>query len=130
VTDDARDTPRRFRRRLTAAFVLVAAVSAGLVAVVTFVLAREYRWRTIRSTSLDEARFALAVAPAELDEESFERFRSIYERRGDADILVTRGGSEFTSSPNLSQSDLPTGLAAVNGEPTLVEATVDGQRMV
>jgi two-component system sensor histidine kinase MtrB len=116
---------------LTAAFVLVAAVSAGLVAVVTFLLARAYRWRTIRSASLDEARFALAVAPAELDEASFERFRSIYERRTDADLLVTRGTSSFTSSPNLSVSDLPGNLVAnLTEDPTLVESTVDGRRVL
>jgi two-component system sensor histidine kinase MtrB len=110
--------------------VLVAAVSAGLVAVVTFVLVREYRWRTIRSTSLDEARFALAVAPVDLDEESFERFRNLYERRGDADILVTRGQSVFTSSPTLSAADLPSHLAPLSDEPSVMEATVDGQRML
>jgi hypothetical protein len=73
VTDSGRGSTRRFRRRLTAAFVLVAAVSAGLVATVTFLLAREYRWRTTRSTSLDEARFALAVAPGQLEARPIER---------------------------------------------------------
>jgi two-component system sensor histidine kinase MtrB len=115
---------------LTAAFVLVAAVSAGLVAVVTFLLASEYRWRTIRSTSLDETRFALAVAPAELDETSFERFRSVYERRSEADILVTQGQAVFTSSPNLEASDVPSELSTLSDEPHVVEATVDGQRML
>jgi two-component system sensor histidine kinase MtrB len=105
-------------------------VSAGVVAAVTFLLAREYRWRTIRSTSLDEARFALAVAPAELDEESFERFRTLYERRGDADIVVRRGSTLFTSAPNLDLADLPNALTELSDEPQLVEAPVDGRSML
>jgi two-component system sensor histidine kinase MtrB len=108
----------------------VAAVSAGLVAIVTFLLATEYRWRTIRSTSLDEVRFALAVAPIELDEESFQRFRTIYERRSDADILVTWGSSMFTSSANLAAADVPGELRPVSEEPKIVEATIRGQRML
>ena len=125
-----RNSPRRFRRRLTAAFVLVAAGSAGVVATVTSVLAREYRWRTIRSTSLDEADFALAVAPAELDEESFERFRTLYERRSDADILVSQGSTVYTSAPNLGPADVPSALSELTDQPRLVEATVDDRSML
>ena len=113
-------------------FVLVAAISAGLVAVVTFVLAREYRLRATRSTSLDEARFALAVAPDEFDEVTFERFRTLYEQRSDADILVVQGSTEFTSGANLSVADVPSvarradersvvgSRCAVDGRPVLV----------
>lgn len=105
----------------------MAAISAGVVAVVTFVLAREYRWDAIRSASLDEARFALAVAPTELDEESFERFRTLYERRSDADILVVRGSRVFTSAPDLTAADVPGSLAELTDDPILVDATVDGR---
>jgi two-component system sensor histidine kinase MtrB len=112
---------------LTAAFVLVAAISAGLVAVVTFVLAREYRLRATRSTSLDEARFALAVAPDEFDEVTFERFRTLYEQRSDADILVVQGSTEFTSGANLSVADVPSALAELTNDPLLAHARVDGR---
>jgi signal transduction histidine kinase len=130
VTEPGQHAPRRFRRRLTAAFVLVAAVSAGFVAVVTIVLAREYRWRTTRSTSLDEARFALAVAPDEFDADTFERFRTLYEQRSDADILVLEGADEFTSASNLSAADVPSALAELTGEPMLVNATIDDRSML
>ena len=127
VIETERRPPRRFRRRLTAAFVLVAAISAGLVAVVTFVLAREYRLRATRSTSLDEARFALAVAPDEFDEVTFERFRTLYEQRSDADILVVQGSTEFTSGANLSVADVPSALAELTNDPLLAHARVDGR---
>jgi two-component system sensor histidine kinase MtrB len=127
MTEPRQHSPRRFRRRLTAAFVLVAGVSAGVVVVVTFVLAREYRWRTTRSTSFDEARFALAVAPDQFDSGTFERFRTLYEQRSDADILVIDGPNEFTSGANLSSVDIPGALSNLTSEPMLVNATVDGR---
>jgi two-component system sensor histidine kinase MtrB len=128
MDDKSPRSPRRFRRRLTAAFVLVAAVSAGVVATVTFLLAREYRWRNLRSTSLEETRFALAVAPIDLDDDSFERFRNIYEQRIDADILIVQDSEEFTSSANLSTADIPDELQQLTAEPSLVTADHDGRR--
>ena len=120
---------RRFRRRLTAVFVLVAAVSAGLVAVVTFVLAREYRWRNLRSTAAEETRFALALAPFNLDQKSFDRFSEIYERRSDAHILATSGDRTFSSS-DLTIADLPSNLPQLTSEPSFVEENVDGRPML
>lgn len=121
--------PHRFRRRLTAAFLIVAAVSAGVVAVLTFVLAREYRWRNFRQTSLREARIALAFAPRDLDARSFDRLRLAYEQRSEADVVAVQGGTTFSSSPSLDLSDIPPALAAGTDdqEPTAVEVEVDGR---
>ena len=122
----------RFRRRLTAAFVLVAAISAGVLATATFVFAREYRWRNFRNASLDESRIALALAPASLDAAGFDRLRAVYETRSDADMVVVTPSEVFSSSPALGVSDVPTSLAElpsqgadiaethVGGRPTLV----------
>jgi two-component system sensor histidine kinase MtrB len=106
-----RRPPTRFRRRLVAAFLLVAAASAGLVAVLAVVLAREYRWRNFRQQALDEARVALALAPRELDAESFERLRVEYEERSEADIVAATGGAVFSSSA-LGAGDVPDELRA------------------
>jgi len=128
--DRASGRPHRFRRRLTAAFLLVAAVSAGAVATVTFLLAREYRWRNVRNTTMHEANIALALAPARLDAASFERLRAAYEPRAGADMVaVSAAGSEFSSSPALHVSDVPASLHVGNAlpEPTMVEALVAGQ---
>lgn len=121
--------PHRFRRRLTAAFLIVAAVSGGVVAVLTFVLARESRWRNFRSTSVREARIALAFAPRELDDESFTRLRRVYEERGEADMIAVQGGRAFSSSPSRDRSDVPASLASADlgDEPVLVEGVVDGR---
>jgi signal transduction histidine kinase len=126
VTETA---PHRFRRRLTAAFLIVAAVSGGVVAVVTFLLAREYRWRNFRSASLREARIALAFAPRDLDDDSFTRLREAYEERSEADMIAVQGNRTFSSSPSRDLSDVPAPLLAGAGakEPGVVEGVVDGR---
>lgn len=99
--------PNRFRRRLTAAFVIVAAASAGVVAVLTLLLAREYRWRNFRSASLREVRVALVLAPQNLDSGSFNRLRQAYEQRSEADLVAVQRGAVFSSSPSLDLADVP-----------------------
>ncbi len=121
--------PRRFRHRLTAAFVIVAAVSAGLVAVVTYVLTREYRWRNLRATATEETRFALALAPLDLDPDSFERFIDVYEIRSDAHIVAITN-DQLLSSSELGADDIPDALSAVSDQPTIVESDVAGRPML
>lgn len=117
--------PTRLRRRVTAAFVLVAALSAGLLAVLSVVITREYRLRNIRQQSLDEARVALALAPNELDAESFERLRLEYEARAEADLFAAGGGLTFSSSAGLASSDIPAGLRELEpGELASVTAEI------
>jgi signal transduction histidine kinase len=118
--------PRRFRRRLTAAFVIVAAGSAGLVALVTYVLAREYRWRTLQATATEETRFALALAPLDLDAASFERFIDVYEVRSEAQVVVV-AGDQVLSSSDLGVDDVPADLAELDEKPLLVEADLAGR---
>ncbi|MGI9053757.1 MAG: ATP-binding protein [Ilumatobacteraceae bacterium] len=121
--------PGRFLRRLTAAFVLVAAVSAGLVAVVTFVLVREYRWRNFRTATTEETRFALALTPGDLNESTFERFRTLYEMRSDAHIVVVQGAEAWQSSADIGPDDIPAGLSVLSDEPVVIDADVGGRPM-
>lgn len=109
---------------------LVAAASAGLVAVATYVLAAEYRNRNFRSSSLREARIALALAPVDLDAARFDRLRGVYEQRSGADMIAVEGNEVFSTSPSLDLTDIPVGLVPADGgdEPAVVEATVDGHR--
>lgn len=121
-------TAHRFRRRLTAAFVLVAAASAGLLAVTTFTAAREYRQRNFQKDSLDETRVALALAPSNFDEASFERLLAAYETRSEAAIVATDGSTTLTSSIDLDLFDVPADLRdEASTEPTAVEADVHGR---
>lgn len=124
--------PHRFRRRLTAAFVIVAAVSAGVVAILTFVLASQYRWRNFRSASLREVRIALAFAPPSLDDESFNRLRMAYERRSEADMVAVQHGRTFSSSPGLDLSDVPATLVSGELEDSAesAESAADGRAVL
>jgi two-component system sensor histidine kinase MtrB len=129
-------SPGRFRRRLAVTFVIVVALSSGLVAVVTVIGASESRLRNFRSEAIAEARFTAAVAPANLDGESFDRLRLGYESRSDANLLAISGTHVYSSARNLSTADIPAELrnpvvadhgvrtlaTSVNGRPTFVVA--------
>lgn len=109
MTEDAGGT-HRFRTRLTAAFVLTAAITSGALAVATYGLTREYRQRSFRETSRDEVRVALALAPRSLDEESFERILRVYSTRTASDAVVVDGDNTFSSSSALDSTDVPSWL--------------------
>jgi two-component system sensor histidine kinase MtrB len=120
--------PGRFRRRLTAAFVLTATVGAGLVAVLAIVIAHEYPSRNFRERSRDEARVALALAPPDLNAEGFQRLLAQYEARSDAGIVALGDAGGFASSTALRLDDVPHELRSVRGdELDTAEADVAGR---
>jgi len=122
--------PRRLQRRLTATFIAVAAISAGLVAVVTILLAREYRWRALRDDAQGETRLAIALGPADLGTASFDRFLEIYEQRSDAHVIAVEGERTLSSSQDLTGDDIPPELREVGDEPVLVETRTNGEPML
>ena len=129
-------SPGRFRRRLAVTLILVVALSAGLVAAVTSLVAAQSRLRNFRTEAVAEARFTAAVAPADLDDESFDRLRLGYESRSDANLVAISDSGLYSSARNLDTADIPQALrdppletgtlrtieATVNGRPTLVVA--------
>lgn len=128
TTRGGANSPARLRRRLTAAFVAVAAVSAGAVAVLAIFIADEYRWRNFHERSRDEARVALALAPPDVDADGFRRLRAQYEARTAADIVAVGRAGEFDSSTALHFDDVPEELRVPPpGELQEAEAEV-GQR--
>lgn len=120
--------PARFRWRLTAAFVLVAAVAAGVVAVLGILIANEYRWRAYRDRSDDEAGLVLALAPDQLDADRFERLRRRYELRSEADVVAQGRTGSYSSSAAIGPGDVPAQLREVAGaEPEHAEAVAAGR---
>lgn len=107
-----RVAPGRLRRRLTVAFVLVAGISTGALALGSFLLVREARLRDSLQRAEREARFDLALA-ANLPQEGpdLQRFVASYERRGVHAVLVT-GELRFASDPAVDP-ELPSPLRAV-----------------
>jgi signal transduction histidine kinase len=107
VAETRRARPRQFRRRLTAVFIAVAAVSAGVLAVLTYTVTSSYRWRNFDRLSQGQVRTALALAPDQLDEQSFERMQAAYEKRSGIDTVALVDGRMYTSARSLTETDVP-----------------------
>jgi two-component system sensor histidine kinase MtrB len=123
--------PRRFRRRLTAAFVLVAATAAGVLGALTYALSTQYRFRSFEHRSHDETEVALALAPEELTEQSFQRLQAAYESRTGASTIARSGPAVYSSSPGLALDDVPTALSDPSRDVASVKTRVDGtERLV
>jgi signal transduction histidine kinase len=120
--------PGRLRRRLTVAFVLVAGLSAGALALGSFLLVREARLRDSLLRAARESRFNLALA-ADLPTEGpdLDRFVSSYEQRGVHAVLLS-GEARFASNPAVDP-ELPASLRRVvqRGELGYLRATVGGE---
>lgn len=120
--------PHRFRRRLTAAFIVVAAVSCGALALLTYTVTSGYRWRSFERNARGEVEVALALAPAELDEQSFERMQAAYERRSGTDTVALVDGRVYTSARALTEVDVPDEVRdGPPGELVTTRATREGR---
>lgn len=127
--------PKRFRRRLTAAFVLVGGVTAGLLAIGTYVAVREYRYDTFVQQAREQAALLALAAPPHLSLENFETLLTEYQQRAGFETVAVEDDVTFSSSPQLGLDDVPRQLrgapprdasrqamASVDGKPHLVIA--------
>ncbi len=103
--------PSRFRRRLTVAFVLVVAVSSGLLSLSTYMLVRRYRLHASVGRALDVTQVNLAVAP-ELTPNRMSALLRYYGARKDVDAVVIDGAEGRSSDASVTAADVPAGLAA------------------
>lgn len=130
-------SPPRFRRRLTAAFVLVAAVTGGVLAASSYFLIRQHRTHAFAEQAEEEATLSLLSAPAELTLPGFEALLAEYQSRAGFDTVVVSGDVVFSSSPEFTLDDVPSSLRRggaldsirtdVGGEPYLVIAGMPDQ---
>ena len=88
--------PGGLRRRLVVAFVLVATVSAGALAVASYLLVRDARLDASLTTSAAEARQDLNLA-ASIGYQEAGDFVGAYEQRGTHAVMVFPGGRTVTS---------------------------------
>ncbi len=89
------------RRRLILAFVLVAAISAGSLAVASYLLVRQARLDGSLATSAVEARQDLNLAAA-IAESDAGGFIQAYERRGTHALLIFPQGGRVSSDPQVN----------------------------
>lgn len=117
-----REESGSFRRRLTLTFVLVAAVSTGTLAIVSFLLVQQERSTSFVERSLDKAQLAASVAEARLSAKpSSEEIRSLIEtlgRRPGMEVVLRSGERTYSSIPGFEPDPLLDALpptAELNG---------------
>ena len=93
--------PRGLRRRLVIAFVLVAAVSAGILAVASYVLVRQARLQGSLTASEVQAREDLNLA-ANIRYPEAASFVQDYEQRGTHAVLIFPDGRRVASDPQVN----------------------------
>jgi two-component system sensor histidine kinase MtrB len=93
--------PGGLRRRLVVAFVLVAAVSAGALAVASYLLVRQARLQGSLTTNAVEARQDLNLA-ATITYREAGGFVRAYEQRGTHAVLIFSGGRRVWSDARLN----------------------------
>ena len=118
----------RFRTRLSAAFVLVAGVTSGLLALGSFLTIKEYRYRTFTGHAEDVARLGLLSAPGELSLADFESLLDEFRARAGFETVARVGDLVYSSSPDVGAPDIPAALGSLPepGELTQATATVRG----
>jgi signal transduction histidine kinase len=105
--------PGGLRRRLVVAFVLVAAVSAGALAVASYLLVRQARLQGSLATSAVEARQDLNLA-ATISYREAGGFVRAYEQRGTHAVLIFPGGRRVWSDARVNPPIPPVLRSFVN----------------
>lgn len=119
--------PRLFRRRLTIVFVLVAAVAAGLVAVSSYVLVRNYRTSALVDRATTQARLALALASVAPESTPLNDLVALATRVEGVEVIARRGDQTVTSWPGLDGVDFGMVLPERgSGEITTIHRTFGG----
>jgi signal transduction histidine kinase len=104
----------RLRRRLTLAFMLVAGLSAAVLAVSSYLIVREARLSDSVDRALEQGRFNLVLAGDTLSEHpTASETRGLldaYERRGSFAVVGETAGRTFSSSVSLGPTQVPADL--------------------
>src|SRR6266511_2147245 len=100
----------RLRRRLTLAFMLVAGLSAAILAVSSYLLVREARLSDSVDRGLEQSRFNLVLASETLGERpttaQATELRAAYARRGTVAVVRETDGRPFSARLSLGPAQL------------------------
>lgn len=99
-----------FRRRLTVTFMAVAAVSAGSLAIISFLLVKQDRLDSFTQRSFDKAQLAQSVAESRTSErpslEEIGELSQALKRRADIELVARVGDHTFSSLPGVDAEDV------------------------
>lgn len=104
---------RGFRRRLTVAFILIVAISGGILALTSFVLIREYRTRSFTAQARDKAALSLISAPADLTVAKVDQLLVEYHDRGGFETVVIANDVVFSSTASLGKDAVPERMRSI-----------------
>lgn len=99
--------PRRFRTRLSAAFVLVGAVTSGVLALGSYFMIQEYRSRTFVRHADEAAHLGLLSTPRELSLVGFDALLDEFQTRAGFETVAVVGDVVYSSSPAISAASIP-----------------------
>ena len=99
--------PNRFRTRLTGAFVLLAAVTSGLLAVGSFLTIEQYRERTFVRHAEGAARLGLLSAPGQLSLENFDELLDEFRLRAGFESVAVVGDVVYSSASEIGMDEIP-----------------------
>ena len=118
--------PSRLRRRLAIAFVLVAGISAGALALGSFLLVRQARLAESRDRAKNETRFDLLLAQRSvpLDEPKSQELLTTFEKT-DLHVILVRAGVATPSNTSFDPP-IPDDLSSLVQQGNLAYERVDG----
>jgi signal transduction histidine kinase len=125
VSADGHST--RFRRRLAAAFVLVAATAAGFLGVVTYAVAASYRTSAFEDVARRQATVILALAPDDLEPDRFEVLVDAYGEGSGLQTVAVAEDRSLSSSAALDITDVPPDVEVREGRLVTDRTEVDGR---
>lgn len=125
--------PVRFRRRLTVAFVLIAAISAGVIAIVSFALVRADRFRLLHERAVSSAALALSLAEgADRNEDAeitAEEIAMQLASRQSFEVVAVSDEDAASSVASIDEDDLPSEFEISSEDPDFShqEIEIDGR---
>ncbi len=104
---------RRFRTRLTAAFILVASVASGALALGSYVTVAEYREHVFEQQAKHQAELALLSTTGNVSLDQFDDLLGEYQRRAGFESVAVVGDVTFSSSSDIGADDIPADLRSL-----------------
>lgn len=102
--------PRRFRRRLTLVFVAFAGIASGFLAVTSFFVFREYRFRISANQADRRVALAATLLPPQPTRADARRALDEFRGRGGFDAVIVSGTRVYSSLPGVDASAVPVSL--------------------
>jgi two-component system, OmpR family, sensor histidine kinase MtrB len=125
--------PVRFRRRLTVTFVLIAALSAGVIAAVSFALVRADRYRSFHERAVSASALALSLAGAadrnDDVEITAEEIAIHLGSRLSFEVVAVSDEEAASSVASIDEDELPTEFDTSGEDPEFLhqETEIDGR---